>query len=94
MDRTIGFCRGGGYCIKCGKHFGYNDLHPEVICNICKSLPKNQTTLNNEIKDKIFCHNCGGYEYEIEDKHPHKKGYGTLRCKKCGEFSGFGKVTE
>lgn len=49
---VIGFAHGEGFCIRCGKHFAYNDLHPESMCHNCKSLPKGQQLGER----KYYCH--------------------------------------
>jgi len=65
--RTIGYAHGEGYCVKCGKHFGYNDLHPQSICNECKSIPEEQKTLD-ENDNFFYCHKCGAKYEKLNNK--------------------------
>lgn len=81
---TIGFDGTSGYCINCGKQFGYNAIHPQCICDSCRSLPKGQQQL---IEKKHYCHHCGKERNFDTDKY-RKDGFRyfieTMKCEHCG----------
>lgn len=83
-SRTIGFNGTSGFCIRCGKDFGYNAIHPQSMCHNCKSLPEGQEQL---IEKKCYCHYCG----KVREKHFEDTKSGDVKrlllsftCEHCG----------
>ena len=90
FDRTIGYCHGSTYCVKCGESFSYNVIKGgSVLCPKCTGLKNGQQSLNPKIAEGPYCSECGSNAWEYKDSYTREdKKYAIKYCAKCNHMLG------